>query len=102
MSDLSVPALVGLGLVIVVEAVLYLVALVDLARRPSDQVVGSNKWLWLAVILFVSILGAILYLAIARRPAAAAEGPTTAGPRAVRPEDVADTLYGKPEDGGSR
>ena len=101
MSDLSVPALIALGLLIVVEVALYLVALVDLARRPADQVVGSNKWLWLAVILFVSILGAILYLAIGRRPAAAAEGPTPAGPQAVRPEDVADALYGKPEDGGS-
>ena len=101
MSDLSVPALVALGLLIVGQAVLYIVALVDLARRPADQVAGSNKWLWLAVILFVSTLGAILYLAIGRRPTAAAEGPTSAGTRAVRPEDVADALYGPDEGVGS-
>ncbi len=100
-SDLSVPALVAVGLLIVGQAILYIVALVDLARRPADQVAGLNKWLWLAVILFVSTLGAILYLAIGRKPAAAAEGPTSAGPRAVRPEDVADALYGPDEGVGS-
>ena len=101
MEDLSGPVLVALGVLIVAQVVLYAVALVDLARRPADQVVGANKWLWLVLILLVSTLGAILYLVVGRKPPAAAPDPTAAGPRSVRPENVADALYGPDEDTGS-
>ncbi len=98
MSDLSTPALVALGVLIIVQAVLYVVALVDLARRPVDGVVGSSKWVWLAVILLVSTLGPILYLVVGRSPTLADEGRTAPGPGSVRPEDVVDALYGQGED----
>jgi hypothetical protein len=100
-EDLSGPVLVALGVLLVAQVILYVVALVDLARRPTDQVVGSNKWLWLALILLVSTLGAILYLVVGRKPPAAAQEPTSTGPRSVRPEDVADALYRPDEDSGS-
>jgi hypothetical protein len=50
-----------------VEVVLTTVALVDLARRPSDQVRGS-KPLW-ALGCFVQPIGPIAYLTFGRRPA---------------------------------
>ncbi len=101
MSDLPTPALVVLGALIIVQAALYGVALVDLARRPVDQVVGSNKWLWIAVILLVSTLGPILYLVAGRRPANAAGAPPAPGRGSARPEDVVDALYGPKEDTAS-
>ena len=50
------------------EAVLKIVALLDLARRPADQVRGS-KVLWGAVVVFANAVGAapIAYFAYGRR-----------------------------------
>lgn len=48
-----------------VEAVLTTTALVDLARRPSDQVRGP-KAAW-ALVAFVQPVGPLAYLAVGRR-----------------------------------
>jgi Phospholipase_D-nuclease N-terminal len=50
-----------------VELVLTAVALVDLSRRPAEQVRGP-KALWAAG-CFVQPVGPVLYLAVGRRPA---------------------------------
>jgi hypothetical protein len=60
------------GLILIggaVEAVLKIVALVDLARRPTAQVRGS-KLGWAAAIIFVNAAGAVpgAYLVRGRRP----------------------------------
>ena len=60
---------------------LWLVALVDLLRRPADQWIatGQNQIVWAAVVLFASVLGALLYWFIARpRFEASGTGATTA------------------------
>jgi len=66
---------------------------VDLVRRPVDRVALGNKWVWVAIILLVNLLGAILYLAVGRKPAPVAEvpEPTRLAPRAG---SIADSLYG--------
>ena len=51
-----------------VEAVVTTVAVIDLVRRPRDQVRGP-KAAWLAA-LFVQPAGPIAYLAAGRRPQA--------------------------------
>lgn len=53
-----------------VEAVLKIAALVDLARRPAEQVRGSKR-LWALAIALVNAVGAvpILYLVKGRRSA---------------------------------
>ncbi|HSO93351.1 MAG TPA: PLDc N-terminal domain-containing protein [Candidatus Dormibacteraeota bacterium] len=56
--------LIGLAALALVEIGLDLVALVDLYRRPTLQVVMGNKWIWVAIILLVNLLGPILYLAV--------------------------------------
>lgn len=59
-------ALVGLaglaGLVVLV------MALVDLVRRPSEvwELSGHNQIVWALIVVFVGIVGPVLYLLIAR------------------------------------
>lgn len=53
------------------EAVLKIAALVDLRRRPADQVKGSKK-VWAAAIVLVNSVGAVpiaYFLLGRRRPA---------------------------------
>ena len=85
-----VVVLVVLGLV---QLTLDVVALVDLVRRPVERVALGSKWVWVAIILLVNLLGAILYLAIGRKPAPVADVPSP-GPASLRPGNVADSLYG--------
>jgi hypothetical protein len=74
------------------------IALRDLYRRPTSQVVFANKWIWVAVILLVNILGAIIYLVAGRRPAVLTDDAAPSESTSVRTDTIADTLYG-PRDG---
>jgi len=49
-------------------AILWILALVDALRRPDPAwaAAGQNKLLWVLVVVFTGIVGAILYFAIAR------------------------------------
>ncbi len=92
------PALLAaLAVLAVLQIVLDVVALVDLYRRPTSQVATGNKWIWVAVIVLVNLLGAILYFAIGRRPPPAAE-PERAPGQSARVEKIVDSLYGPPDD----
>ena len=93
-SAVPVWGLVVLGGVIVVQITLDVISLLDLYRRPVEQVVFANKWIWVAVILLVSTVGAIIYLVAGRKPAILFEGTPASSP-AVRTENVAETLYGR-------
>jgi hypothetical protein len=92
--NLPTPVLVGLAAAIVIQLILDVYALMDLYRRPKDQLIIPNKLVWVLVILFINTFGAIAYLVIARKPAAMPEAPMAA-PGATRAEDAADLLYGK-------
>jgi phospholipase D-like protein len=52
----------------VVEGVLKVAALVDMARRPADQIRGS-KWVWAPTVLLVNAFGGapLAYFAFGRR-----------------------------------
>jgi hypothetical protein len=50
---------------LVLELILLVVALVDLIKR--ERVAGGNKIVWVLVMVFVQIIGPIVYLAIGRR-----------------------------------
>ena len=52
--------------IVLVQLGLQAYALIDLARRPADQVKGP-KWLWVVIIIPFQIFGALIYLFIARR-----------------------------------
>jgi hypothetical protein len=53
--------------IIIVELVLIIVALRDLIR-PERTVRGNSKLLWGIVIVFISLLGPILYFVVGREP----------------------------------
>lgn len=94
----STPVIAVLAVLAVVEIALDVIALIDLYRRPVAQIVTGNKWIWLAIILLVNILGAVAYLAIGRNAAVAASEKPPAGDRS-RPqvEGIVDSLYPKPD-----
>ena len=56
-----IPLLIPL---ILIQLVLMAIALVDLYRR--QQVRGGKKWVWALVIIFVNMLGPIIYLVAGR------------------------------------
>jgi len=52
--------------IVVIEIVLIVVALRDLLR-PERHVRGDSKLMWGILIVFISLLGPILYLTVGRR-----------------------------------
>lgn len=92
-------ALIALGVLALAELVLDIVALVSLYRRPAHQVTLPSKWIWVAIIVLVNLIGAILYFTLGRRPAPAVEPEAQRAAGTARPaSEIADALYGtKPE-----
>ena len=91
-----IPLLIPL---LLIQLVLMIVALVDLSRRPQ---VRGPKWVWVLIILFVNMIGPIVYFALARKPAAVDLTPAYRSEQAKSPETVADLLYGDvPADGSN-
>ena len=93
LSALPPAALAGLGILLLVQLTLQIVALVDLAHRPDVPV---GKWLWLVIILFGQLLGAAVYLALRRGWVVSAPDDVRAGGKADRDEAL-DLLYGRDE-----
>ena len=93
--------LVAIGVLIVVQVVLDVIAFLDLYKRPVDRLTIENKWVWVAIILLVSTFGAIVYLVAGRKPAAVAEVVSSA-PATSRGARAADALYGTRKDAGIR
>jgi len=102
LSAVPVWALVALSVLALVQITLDVIALLDLYRRPTEQVVLGNKWIWVAIVLLVNTIGAILYLAAGRKPAAISESAAPSPSSAVRTENIADSLYGPRDDTDQR
>jgi hypothetical protein len=96
LADVPVAVLAIVAVLVLLELALDVVALVHLYRTPQQQVVGGNKWVWVAVIVLINLIGAILYLAIGHKPAPAAETPVDRPAEQIG--DIVDSLYG-PADG---
>ncbi|WP_084635234.1 ATP-binding cassette domain-containing protein [Propionicicella superfundia] len=98
-GDLSSPAslptwaLVALGVWVVLELVLYAVALVVLARTPRERL-SLPKWAWAVVILAVQVVGAIVFLAAGRRPVPVADEARRALPSQPADPGMVGLLYG--------
>ena len=99
LTSLPFGALIVLGVLALSELALDVVALVDLYRRPPARVTLPSKWIWVAIILLVNLVGAILYFAVGRRPAAASDqGGRPAAGRGRSATEIADALYGKDDE----
>jgi Phospholipase_D-nuclease N-terminal len=61
----TIKMLLLLSPIIIIEVVLLVVALVDLAKR--EYVRGGNKIVWVLVIVLVNIIGPIIYLTVGRQ-----------------------------------
>ncbi len=90
----------GLFGLLVVQLLVTVWALVDLARRP--RVRFDKKWVWAVVIIFLgnSFIGPLLYLAIGRTVPEEVDVTTgpAAGSNGDRTRRAVDTLYGGGED----
>jgi len=98
-APLPTGIIVVLALVAALAVTLDIVALVDLYRRKPEEVLFGNKWLWLAVIVLLSLIGAILYLAQGRVHSAPS---VSAPPERDSTSGIADKLYGRRNDTGQR
>jgi hypothetical protein len=98
LSAIPVWGLVALAVLVLAEIILDVIALVDLYRRPADEMIFANKWIWLAIILLVNTVGAIIYLLAARKPPVLTDDAAPVKPRAVGSDDIADLLYGPRDD----
>lgn len=49
---------------IIIQLILLITAIVDLVKRPNTL---GPKWLWAIIIIFLNILGPILYFVIGRK-----------------------------------
>lgn len=92
LTALPVWAQIALAVYVVFQISLEVYAVIDIVRRPADRVNGP-KALWIAVVVLVNLIGAIVYLAVGRKPAPAVEAPS-AGLAEETARDAVDTLYG--------
>lgn len=97
--NISAAAVWGLFGLLVLQLVVQVWALVDLARRP--RVRFDKKWLWALIIIFGgnSFIGPIVYAAVGRYAPgeAAVEGGISAPADEERTRRAVDTLYGGDE-----
>jgi hypothetical protein len=97
---LPVPALAAIGVLILVQLTLQVLALIDVAKRPAAHLT-LPRWGWVAIIVLGEILGPIVYWVAGRKPAPAVE--TRPGvPADMRASDAADLLYGTRADADKR
>ena len=87
-----------------VQITVEIYALVVLFRTPEERITGGKRWLWAVIILFVNLIGAIVFFVAGRKPLPAVDPLATANLPSAPPETVeraqraADVLYG-PRDG---
>ncbi len=86
----------AIGVLIVVQLTLVVIALVRLARTPDDRLAFLPRWGWVLAILLFQLVGSIVFLAVGRgpgrvdRPLPQERGDVVTG--------AMDTLYGDPPD----
>jgi hypothetical protein len=69
MADLKLEQIVALlAPIVLIQLGLMVVALLDL-ERPERRVRGGSKLAWVLVIVFVNVIGPILYLVAGREEA---------------------------------
>ena len=61
LSEINWPLLAPL---LVLQAILTLVALVSCVRQEETN---GPKWMWVLIIIFVNVIGAVLYFLIGRK-----------------------------------
>lgn len=100
MGDLPGWALPVIVALVAVQLAVEIYALVVMVRTPLERLVFGKRWPWVVIILFVNLVGAIVFLAAGRKPLPAVDpltAPTPDAPpvaQAARAARAADVLYG--------
>ncbi|MGD9840566.1 MAG: hypothetical protein AB7U87_02510 [Candidatus Bipolaricaulis sp.] len=98
LGDLPAWALVAIGLLALVQLGLQAFALIIVLRTPPDRLLTGRRWVWIVVIA-LGLVGAIVCLAVARRPAPEPDSVNTAPDLDLdKARRAADLLYGNPPD----
>jgi hypothetical protein len=86
-----------LGVVVLVQLTLQVIALVQLARTPADRVsLGGRKWAWLLIIVLGEIIGSVLWFVLGRTQGTASD--VAASGDAASQRSAVDALYGQPRE----
>lgn len=100
MGDLPGWALPVIVVLAAVQLAVEVYALVVMLRTPLERLVFGKRWPWVVIILFVNLVGAIIFLAAGRKPLPAVDPLAVATPDAPpavpadRATRAADVLYG--------
>ncbi len=96
----ELPATLRAGIVALgaVQIAVELAALVVLARTPVERVRLGKKWPWVLIILFVNLVGAIVFLAAGRLPAQESGESGSQGASGETMARAVDVLYGREEE----
>ena len=97
LGDLPLWVWVAIGVLGLVQVAVEITALVVLVRTPVERLVLGKKWPWALLIVFVNLIGAIVFLAAGRRPAPAVDPLAMQMPSAGAGQtgpDLADALFG--------
>ena len=92
-ESMSTGLLVAIGALAVLELVLMVTALVSVLRRSQDELNGP-KWLWILVVIFVNMIGPIVYFILGRKPEQVDVAVAQGEDRSEAVQSVADVLYG--------
>ncbi len=93
--ELSAEVIVAVALLSIAQLAVMIWGLVDLFKRPIEQVRWANKWIWAAIIVLVNtFIGTIAYFVFGRIPAVVDEVTGVSGVDPNRTQNAVDSLYG--------
>ncbi|MEH6945569.1 PLD nuclease N-terminal domain-containing protein [Bacillus sp. JJ634] len=52
---------------VMLQLILIIITLLDVAKRDVSTLQGESKLIWVLVILFINVIGPIMYLVIGRK-----------------------------------
>jgi hypothetical protein len=53
--------------ILIIQITFQVIALVDLARRPLEEIRGHSKTLWVVIIIIFEILGPVIYFIFGKK-----------------------------------
>ena len=95
LASLGTTEVAAIVVLSVIQIALLVWALIDIMRRKDSEVSGEKRWVWILVVLFVNMIGPIIYFLVGRKPKAV-EDPMASGQAASadRTRAALDALYG--------
>lgn len=95
LSDMPMWALVALVMYGVFQIGFEIYALVVLFNTPEERLAFGKRWMWVLIILFINLIGAVVFLVAGRKPVIAADQPGAQSlPDVNRARRATDVLYG--------